>query len=77
MRIVVWLLVAALIILHQDVWLWGNRTLVWGWMPITLLWQVGISVSASIVWYLATIFAWPTHLIEETNQEVEAEGEAQ
>ncbi|MHC2067966.1 DUF3311 domain-containing protein [Bremerella sp. T1] len=71
MRYVVWLLVVALIILHQDLWYWNDRTLVWGFMPITLLWQGGISVGAAIVWFLATIFAWPTDLIEEAQHEAE------
>lgn len=71
MRYVVWLLVVALIILHQDLWYWDDRTLVWDFMPITLLWQAGISVGAGLVWFLATIFAWPSDLIEETQQEVE------
>ncbi|MBA2116317.1 DUF3311 domain-containing protein [Bremerella alba] len=71
MRYVVWLLVVALIILHQDLWYWDDRTLVWGFMPITLLWQGGISVGAGFVWFLATIFAWPTDLIEEAQQEAE------
>ncbi|PQO36068.1 DUF3311 domain-containing protein [Bremerella cremea] len=74
MRYVVWLLVVALIILRQDLWLWNNGTLVWGFMPITLLWQAGISIGASIVWFLATIFAWPSDLIEEVQRESE-EGE--
>ncbi|MFN3148266.1 DUF3311 domain-containing protein [Bremerella sp.] len=71
MRYVVWLLVVALIILHQDLWYWDDRTLVGGFMPITLLWQAGISVGAALVWFLATIFAWPSDLIEETQQEAE------
>lgn len=71
MRYVVWLLVAALIVLRQDLWQWDDTTLVWGFMPITLLWQAGISVGASVVWFLATIYAWPTDLIEETKHEVE------
>lgn len=79
MRYVVWFLVILLIILHKDLWYWDDRTLVWGFMPITLFYHGCISVAASCVWFLATIFAWPTDLIEETKQEVEvaqqAEGE--
>lgn len=71
MRYVVWLLVVALIILHQDLWYWDDRTLVGGFMPITLLWQAGISIGAGFVWFLATIFAWPSDLIEEAQQEAE------
>jgi hypothetical protein len=33
-------------------------------MPITLLYQAGISIGAAIVWFLATKFAWPHHLEE-------------
>lgn len=71
MRYMVWLLVVALIILRQDLWLWDNGTLVFGFMPITLLWQAGISIGAAIVWFLATIFAWPTDLIEEAEKQAE------
>ncbi|MBI1247033.1 DUF3311 domain-containing protein [bacterium] len=71
MRYVVWLLVVALIILRQDLWLWDNDTLVFGFMPITLLWHAGISIGAAIVWFLATIFAWPTDLIDEVQRESE------
>lgn len=59
MKYVVWGLVLALIVLHQDNWNWNNGTLVFGFMPITLLYHAGISLAAGIVWYMATIFAWP------------------
>ena len=59
MKYVVWGLVVALIVLHQDNWNWTDTTLVWGFMPKTLLYHAGISFSAGVVWYLATIFAWP------------------
>jgi len=71
MKYVVWFMVFALMVLHQDLWNWDNGTLVWGFMPITLLYQIGISVGASFVWFLATIFCWPDELIEEVQQEVE------
>lgn len=59
MKYVVWGLVLLLIILHQDVWLWDNDTLVAGFMPITLLYHACISLAAGTTWYLATKFAWP------------------
>lgn len=59
MKYVIWGLVAALIVLHQDNWNWNDTTLVWDFMPKTLLYQACISLGAGIVWYLATIFAWP------------------
>ena len=69
MKYVVWGLVVLLIILHQDVWLWDNDTLVAGFMPITLLYHAGISLAAGITWFLATKFAWPAILEQETTDE--------
>ncbi len=56
---VVWAAVVLLLILHQDNWLWDNSTLVFGFLPITLLFHMGISIAATIVWLLATRYAWP------------------
>ena len=36
MKILIWLLVAALLIAHQDYWNWTDRSLVFGFMPIGL-----------------------------------------
>ena len=66
MKYVVWGLVVLLIILHQDVWLWENDTLVAGFMPITLLYHACISLGTGITWYLATKFAWPAVLDDDS-----------
>ena len=55
----VWGLVVLLLIIHQDNWFWDDNTLVFGFMPIGLLYHAGISVAAATTWYLATLFAWP------------------
>jgi len=62
MAYVVWGLVVLLLILHQDNWFWDDNTLVFGFMPVGLLYHAGISVAAAFTWYLATIFAWPEEL---------------
>lgn len=62
MKYVIWLLVLALVIVHQDIWFWNDETLVFGFIPIGLAYHAGISIAASIVWFLATIFAWPKAL---------------
>ena len=59
MKYAVWGLVALLVVLHQDNWNWDDDTLVWGWMPKTLLYHAGISLAAAVTWFLATLFAWP------------------
>ena len=56
---VVWGLVVLLLILHQDNWNWENGTLVFGFIPMGLFYHAGISIAASVTWFLATIFAWP------------------
>jgi len=65
MRTLIWILVVVLLIAHQDNFLWDDGTLVWGFMPIGLAYQVGISLAAAVVWFLATQFCWPTNLAEE------------
>lgn len=57
-----WIIVAfvlLLLILHQDNWFWTDGRLVFGFMPIGLLWHAGLSVAAMLTWLLATKIAWP------------------
>lgn len=56
---VVWGLVLLLIILHQDVWFWESKTLVFDIVPIGLFFHACISLAAGCTWFLATKFAWP------------------
>ncbi len=58
MQKLVWALVLLLVILHQDNWNWTNDTLVFGFLPIGLAYHMGISIAASIVWFLAVKFCW-------------------
>jgi len=64
MRIIVWVLIAVLLIAHQDNFLWRNDTMVWGFMPIGLAYHAGISIAASVAWFLATQFCWPAENTE-------------
>lgn len=59
MKIVVWGLVLLLLIVRQDIWFWSDPTLVFGFMPIGLAYQMGISIGAAFTWFLATRYAWP------------------
>jgi hypothetical protein len=54
-------LVLLLLILHQDNWFWTDGTLVFGFVPIGLVWHAGISIAAAGTWLLATKIAWPIH----------------
>jgi len=59
MKLVIWLLVAMLIIFHQDFWYWNDATLVFGFLPIGMAYHIGISLAAAAVWFIACTFAWP------------------
>ncbi len=59
------LAVAALYVLHQDVWLWRTaRPLVFGFVPIGLFYHACFSVAASLLMWLLVTHAWPSHLEE-------------
>jgi len=51
-----------LAVLHQDFWLWSDRHLVFGFMPIGLAYHALFSLAAATMWALAVKFAWPTEL---------------
>ncbi|MCA9136852.1 MAG: DUF3311 domain-containing protein [Planctomycetales bacterium] len=77
MKYLVWGLVLLLVVLHQDIWNWGNDHLMFGFMPVTLAYHAGLSIAASIVWFMATKFAWPLDMDDESDavsQAGEAEG---
>ncbi|QDV83634.1 DUF3311 domain-containing protein [Planctomycetes bacterium TBK1r] len=73
MKYLVWGLVVLLVVLHQDLWNWDNDRLVFGFMPVTLAYHAGISIAASVVWFLATKFAWPSDLEGVTKSASETE----
>ena len=72
----IWIIFVLLFILHQDFWLWDNKTLVFGFMPIGLAYHAGFSVAAALLWAAALKWAWPSD-IEAWADEPNDEGEAQ
>ncbi|WP_040766021.1 DUF3311 domain-containing protein [Novipirellula maiorica] len=73
MKYLIWGLVLFLVVIHQDVWNWGNDRLVFGFLPFTLAYHAGISIAASVVWFLAATFAWPQHLEDDAMSATETE----
>ena len=72
-----WLLaaaVAALYLLHQDVWFWESaRPLVFGFLPIGLFYHGVYSLAvAGLMWALVR-YAWPAHLEAQAEAD-DAEG---
>lgn len=75
-RLIIAGLVILLIILHQDNWNWDNTNLVFGFIPVTLFYQMCISFGASVVWFMAIRIAWPDDLDGEVAESPEQGGDA-
>lgn len=58
-KYVIWLLIILLVLLHQDVWFWSDGRLVLGFLPVGLAYHMGLTVAASVTWWLATLMIWP------------------
>ena len=75
-RLLVWGIVIALFVLHQDFWWWDNKTLLLGFMPIGLFYHAAFSIAAGLVWALAIKLAWPAE-IEAWAEQGEADRSAE
>jgi Protein of unknown function (DUF3311) len=60
-KVLVYLAVPVLYILHQDWWNWDSQQLVLG-LPMGLAYHVGFCVAASCLMYCLVRCAWPSHL---------------
>jgi hypothetical protein len=63
-KLLLFLLIIGMILLHQDFWLWKNKTLILGVLPIGLAYHVCYSILASLVMILLVRFAWHKQLEE-------------
>ena len=60
------LLVAALYVLHQDLWFWRvARPLVFGILPIGLFYHVAYTLVTSLLLWVLVRMLWPSHLEAE------------
>jgi len=56
-------IVAALYVLHQDVWFWrAARPLVFGFLPIGLFYHAAFTVVTAAALWAVVALAWPAHL---------------
>ncbi len=60
--LVVWIVV--MIGLHQDIWNWTNKTLVFGFLPMGLAYHLFYALLASATMWLLVRFGWPAYLDE-------------
>jgi hypothetical protein len=72
MRNVIILGFVVLFFLHQDFWLWDDRTLLGGYLPSGLAYHMAFSIASSILWALAVRLAWPKDLEEAVLQDAQA-----
>lgn len=56
---------AALYLLHNDLWLWNDRRLIFG-LPAGLAYHIAFCAAASLVFWLLVRHAWPEELEDET-----------
>ena len=60
------ILVAALYVLHQDIWFWREaRPLVFGFLPIGLFYHAAYTVLLAPVMWVLTRLIWPSHLVRD------------
>jgi len=68
--------VAALYILHQDIWFWRSSYLVFGFIPIGLFYHGIFSIAAALLMWLLVTYAWPSHLEREVEERPSGEDAA-
>ena len=62
-RLLLAVVVAALYVLHQDIWFWREaRPLVFGFLPIGLAYHAAYCVAIALLMWTLTRVAWPEHL---------------
>jgi hypothetical protein len=64
-RLLLVTVVVALYLLHQDFWFWRDaRPLVFGFLPVGLAYHAGYCLAVSLLVWMLTRVAWPSHLEE-------------
>jgi len=61
----VWIGFVALLVLHQDLWLWAEADLWLGPLPAGLAYHAGYSLVVALFWLAVVRFAWPSSLDDE------------
>ena len=62
-RLLLFLLVAVVYVLHQDFWNWRTaHPIIFGFLPIGLAYHAAYSILAAIMMAILVKAAWPKHL---------------
>ena len=62
MKLLLAFLVVAVYVVHQDTWLWHDKTLVLGFLPAGLAYHALYCVLASITMAILVAYGWPHQL---------------
>jgi hypothetical protein len=62
MRVGLALGVLVVLLLHQDIWFWTDKSLLYGFLPIGLAYHIGYSFLAALTMAALVHFAWPHDL---------------
>lgn len=62
MKVVLYVAIVLLTLLHQDFWLWDDPTLVLGFLPAGLAYHVLYSFLTAGLWWFAVTLAWPEEI---------------
>ena len=76
MKWLITLMVIVVYILHQDFWLWSDRSLVLGFLPVGLAYHAGYAVLAACMMAVLVKYAWPADLELAVPEPAEALSEA-
>ena len=68
MRWIVWLMLVALVVLHQDYWQFHDGSVVYGFLPYGMAYHIYLSVVAMGIWLLAVKFCWPHKLVDSVEE---------
>jgi hypothetical protein len=64
MKLLLGIVVLVVLVLHHDWWLWKDKTLVFGFLPIGLAYHAAYSLLAMFTMWLLVKFAWPREIDE-------------
>ncbi len=55
-------LAVVMLCLHQDIWLWDNTNMVFGFIPVGLAYHACFSIAVALLGWLAIKHLWPHDL---------------
>ena len=72
-KLLLFLMIAGVYVLHQDYWNWKSTDLVFGFLPVGLAYHAAYSVLAAVMMAVLVKTAWPEHLEQSEPHDPPAE----